>query len=656
MKNFLFLLLILGCSSLIYAQVPDKPVKPLPSERRVNSGLDSEDLREDARRKPQKIGKDSLPPVELYKIISFKNDTTHLDTTLTIIDDYKFNYLREDTFELLPFSNSGQTYNSLSLRKDYNKVFPEFGSRARHFNFMEVEDINYYHVPTPWTELYFKTVPEQGQQLDAFFTINTSRNLNMFIAYKGTRALGKYQHILTSTGNLRMGFSYDSDNRRYHARGHFVSQDLLNEENGGLSEQAIAQYIDKEPEFDDRSVLDVNFENAESTLFGKRFFLDQEYVLTNVSDSLNKLSLGHTFDFSYKKYFFKQESAENEIFGESFEATQLRDETRLEVLFNEASLNFSNNITGELSFKAGHTNYNYGYNSVYIRPGDTIGNRLNGNLLHVGGSYSKKLGGFQIAADARLNLGDEFTGNNLEATAAYSIDRENQVVFGINQNSAAPNFNFLLYQSDYINYNWQNNFDNEVSQRLFVDINSKKFFDLYAALSQIENYTYFSLDDEGAVKPFQSGSQVRYLKLKAEKEFDLGLFGSYNTIMYQNVLDGAGVLNVPELTTRNSVYYKDYWFDNALYLQTGFTLKYFTAYNMNAYDPVLAEFYVQNTQELGGFPVVDFFFNAKVDKARIFFKLQHFNDLVDGNNNFSAPGYPFTDFLVRFGLVWDLFL
>ena len=130
----------------------------------------------------------------------------------------------------------------------------------------------------------------------------------------------------------------------------------------------------------------------------------------------------------------------------------------------------------------------------------------------------------------------------------------------------------------------------------------------------------------------------------------------YHTVMYQNVLEGMGILNLPEFVTRNSLYYKDYWFNEALYMQTGFTFKYFSKYEMNAYDPVLAEFYVQNEQELGGFPVVDYFFNAKVDKARIFFKLEHLNDLIGGNNNFTAPGYPYTDFMVRFGLVWDLFL
>ncbi|WP_089666440.1 putative porin [Gramella sp. MAR_2010_147] len=600
--------------------------------------------------------KDSMPPIEDYKIISVKNDTTYLDTTLTIIKDYKFNYLRKDNFELLPFSNTGQTYNSLSLRKDYKKTFPELGARGKHFAFMEVEDVDYFHVPTPLTDLYFKTVPEQGQQLDALFTVNTSENLNLFIAYKGTRALGRYQHILTSAGNLRIGFSYDSDNRKYRAKAHFASQDLLNEENGGLDSLAIAQYIRKEPEFDDRSVLSVNFENAENILYGKRFFLDHEYILTKVTDSTNMLSVNHVFDFSYKKYEFNQDAAANGIFGESFESSNLKDETRMEKLFNEVSVKYANNLLGQLSFGAGHTNYDYGYNSVFIKPDDTIGNRINGNLLHVVGAYKKKIGGFEIEADARLNLSDEFSGNYIAAAASYRFDRENSIRFGINQNSTAPNFNFILYQSDYVDYNWQNDLDNEISQRLFADFRSKKFFDVSGSLSQIENYSYFSLDEAGSIKPFQAESQVRYLKLKAEKEFDFGLFGSYNTVMYQNVLEGLDVLNLPEFVTRNSIYYKDFWFDKALYLQTGFTFKYFSEYEMDAYDPVLAEFYVQNSQKLGGFPVVDYFFNAKVDKARIFFKLQNLNDLIDSNNNFTAPGYPYTDFLVRFGLTWNLFL
>ena len=64
-----------------------------------------------------------------------------------------------------------------------------------------------------------------------------------------------------------------------------------------------------------------------------------------------------------------------------------------------------------------------------------------------------------------------------------------------------------------------------------------------------------------------------------------------------------------------------------MYLQTGVTFKYFTAYNMNAYHPLLAEFYVQNREELGAYPLIDFFINAKVRQTRIYLKAEHLNTL-----------------------------
>jgi hypothetical protein len=49
------------------------------------------------------------------------------------------------------------------------------------------------------------------------------------------RSLGKYQHILSSTGNFRFTSSYHTKNKRYHLRAHLVNQDLLNQENGGIA-------------------------------------------------------------------------------------------------------------------------------------------------------------------------------------------------------------------------------------------------------------------------------------------------------------------------------------------------------------------------------------------------------------------------------------
>ena len=59
------------------------------------------------------------------------------------------------------------------------------------------------------------------------------------------------------------------------------------------------------------------------------------------------------------------------------------------------------------------------------------------------------------------------------------------------------------------------------------------------------------------------------------------------------------------LLTRQTVFFEDEWFKKAAKIQTGVRLKYFTEFNLPAYDPVLAEFYVQSEESLGAFPLVD---------------------------------------------------
>lgn len=199
----------------------------------------------------QKI-ENKKPPISLYKFISHQRDTTYLDTTLTIQKSYKFNYLRSDTFELLPFSNVGQTYNALAINTTSKRLTPLFAAQSHHYNYKEITDVSYFNVPTPLTEIYFKTAFEQGQQLNAFFTINTSKQFNFSLAYQGVRSLGNYQQSLTSTGNLLITSNYFSKNNRYNVRFHVASHDILNRENGGLTDNSIALFTNDDPEFSDR--------------------------------------------------------------------------------------------------------------------------------------------------------------------------------------------------------------------------------------------------------------------------------------------------------------------------------------------------------------------------------------------------------------------
>lgn len=596
--------------------------------------------------------------IQDYLIISAENDTTFVDTTLTIYKDYKFNYLRKDNFELIPFSNLGQTYNSLSYNFENTKLMPSFGAQARHFNYMEVEDIYYNRVPTPLTELFYKTAFEQGQLVDAFFTVNTTPRFNFSIGYKGLRSLGKYQNILTSTGNFRFATNYDSKNTRYHLRTHVVMQDLLNQENGGLTDGSVIDFESGDPEFRKRAILEVNFENAESVLKGKRFHLDHSFNMVQKKDSLssNKLQLRHIISFEDKYYQFNQSSASS-YFGVAFNNSNLNDKVTLENLYNQVQLNYSNNLLGDIQFNASLTNYNYGYNKLVILDGETITNRLKGDSYAAGGKYHKQYKRFDLVGEAGINITGDFDGNYIQGMASFKLNDDMAATAIINHSSRAPNYNFLLYQSDYVNYNWQNNFNNTETQQLAFHIKSNKLISIALDYSTITDYAYFKKDQStNLTKAFQNNTTITYLRLKLEKEIRLGKFALNNTILYQNVQDENESLNVPEIITRNTLYFSSDMFNRALYLQTGVTFNYFTKYYMNDYDPLLAEFIVQNEKQYGDFPRLDFFINAKIRQTRIYLKAEHFNSAMTGFNYYSAPNYPYRDFVVRFGVVWNFFM
>jgi len=599
------------------------------------------------------------PSIDLYRIISIESDTTYLDTTLSIEKDYKFNYLRRDDFELLPFANVGQTYNTLIYNFDELNLKPLFAAQSHHFNYMDVDDIQYYHVPTPLTELYFKTAFQQGQQLDAFFTVNTNEQFNFSVAYKGLRSLGQYQNRLASTGNFRFTTNYFTKNKRYRLKAHITAQDVLNEENGGLTETSKELFEQGISDFDDRGRLDVLFEDAENKLEGLRFFGRQEYDLITRKDSLQYTVLTLGANLSYEDRFYEyRQTAPFDGFGDSYRSENLRKTTKLEDFQAKADATFSNNLIGKLSAFIGYTDYNYGYNSILELESGRITNRLKGNIIQAGASYEKEYKGFSIFGKGAINIAGDFDGNYLLGGASFEFDEDNAVKGQIKIHSVAPNFNFLLNQSDYVNYNWQTNFENVKTQELQFDIASKKFLNASVTYTGIDDYTYFTIEEGNTTPtPQQFSDRVDYLKVRGERTFRYKKFGLVNTVLFQQAISGEEVFNVPQIVTRQSLFFEDEWFKKATFVQMGVGFKYFTAYNMNGYDPVLAEFFVQNNESLGGFPLVDIFFNAKVRQTRIYFTYEHINQLFNStNNHFAAPNYPYRDAVIRFGLVWNFFL
>ena len=592
-----------------------------------------------------------------YKVISYKNDTTYIDTTLSIKKYYKFNFLRKDNFELMPFNNIGQPFNALGYNFSEASLLPSIGARAMHYNYYDIEDIYYYHVPTPTTELMYRTALEQGQVLDALFTFNTSKRHNASIAYKGLHSLGKYRYALSSQGNLRITYSYNTKNERYRLRAHIAAQDLTNQENGGLTAQSLQYFEDKNDNFKDRGRLETNFTNAQNVLRGNRYYLDHSFAIWQHKDSLkivkNYLRLGHTFTYERKHADFTQNAATTEFFGDTF-STEVSDRLTYATSQNLAYLALKSPLVlGEVKFKAGFDTYKYGYHTSTVINNQEIPSTLKGTITSVGGEWNTFYKKFNIHAEAATILTGDFTGNYLTGTASYKQDSLFTFKVSLLVNSSSPNLNFTMHQSDYLAYNWLNNLKNERYRVLSFDLLSDKLLNAQVSLNQIDNYTFFDQNSQVA----QADKTVNYLKVKVGRQFKMGKFYLDHTIMYQRVAQGSAVFRVPDLVTRNALYFADYVFKgDPLYLETGISFKYFTEYQANAYNPLLAEFVLQDDLNIGGFPMFDIFVNGQIQRTRLYFQAEHINSLFSKANYFSAPGYPYRDFVIRFGLVWNFFI
>jgi hypothetical protein len=512
---------------------------------------------------------------------------------------------------------------------------------------------------------------EQGQNVDAMVTLNTSKNFNFSVAFKGLRSLGKYINQLSSTGNFRFTASYFTTKKRYIMNFHYTGQDLLNGENGGLTQPE--DFEDKDPLYKNRPRLQVFFNDAKSLLKGKRFFIDHSFRI-NPNDAENNLFIVHQLNYEHKFFEFNQATLGSTIgtsgvtfqrFGTSSVTSNMIDQTMYDRLYNKVGVQYENKMLGKFQFFIENFIYNYfiGDEKIVtttvggISTSTTYPGQSKATINTVGGQYDYRKGKWNGTATLSNSISTQPM-RNFDANLTYTIDPKNNISFQYQNISKLPNHNYNLNNSSYDKYNWSNSFKNEKINNLIVNATTQ-WLKASLQLTTLNDHLYFSNDTIGNYKQYISPKQysgtINYISLKVGREFKYRKWAIDNTFLYQKVVQKDTILNVPQLTMRNTLYFSDTVFKKAMFLQTGIIFNYFTKYYADDYNPILGEFFVQKNQKIGNFPMLDFFINARIKQTRIFLKAEHFNSSFTGNKYYSAPNLPYHDFMVRFGLVWNFF-
>lgn len=600
------------------------------------------------------ISKEKTPPINKYLIFDQKGDSTVVDTSLTLKKYYKFNYLRKDNLEKLKFSNFGQSYNSLTYGYEKSSLpFSSFSSKQHAY--LKSSEVKYYKVPTPLTELLFKSVMKQGQFTDVLFSTNTSENFNFSISFKGMRSLGNYQNILSGLKKFRFTSNYNSINEKYKFKTHYVSQNFENRENGGLTNSSVDNFESEDNLFSERSKLSVKFEDAISHFLSKRFFLDHQFRVLK-SKKNNSLFIGHIFEYETTYNAFEQNNP-TPFYGSS--ATPINDKTQIKTMSNKFYTYLSSKFFGNI--KVSYLNYNYNYLTNALSSSE-LGFNENENSISF--ELENTIFNHELRGKLEKNLfGDRLGG--LINIVLVSQNKNFNYSLGFNTLNKHPGLYFELFESNYSEIRWANKLNSVKINNINLEFNSRTFGSLNFDFTKIDNFTYFDLKDKSTLnddqdlklipKVNQHTNSINYLKLKWQKEFKFGKFGLDNTFIFQNVDQDQNILNLPNYIFRNTIYFSDHVFKRAMFLQTGLTFKYFSKYYANEYNPLISSFHVQNDKKIGNFPMIDVFVNARIKRTRLFLKAEHINSTITGNNFYSTPSYPYRDFIIRFGLIWNFF-
>ena len=609
-------------------------------------------IREDALDEAFSIIGDSISvevfkfDIEKLKKFNINNDTILLDTTLNINKFYEFNFRRKDNFELIKPNNVGQPYNNLSYVIDESN-YPIIGYSANKTQLQTSDDIYFYDVAYPMTELLFKTVFSQGQLTDVLFTTNVNRKLNFSLGFKALRSLGKYQNSLSGSKNFTFTYNYNS--KKFSSKSFYLSQKLEKHESGGLSLISINDFESKDPVFNERSKLNVKFEDAVNVYFQRDFYSHNKF---KISDNKKNLSLNHTLHYVTVNNSYNQSLINNYYGGLIGGITTVDDKFKFRSINNKISFDISNIIFDFAEI--GFINFNYEYFNL------NSGNekiKENSNLFSI--KLSKNFEILDLDFDLQKKISGDRIGDRLNIVLKPAKKFNLDLNLKLSSVKSHPGLIYDNYYSGFSGVNWTNRNDLVNTSSIFINYINKKFGQFSLSGSLINNYVYVSTENsdiESYIPQInQAEFDIKLFKLKYVKNFIFGKFSMNNSFLIQDVDQNDNILNIPDFVYRNSFFISEKIFKNVLEIQSGFNFKIFSKFFINEYNPVISTFHIQDKRKIGGFPIVDFFLNAKIRQTRLFFIFEHINSSFSENNFFTTPSMPYRDSNFRFGLNWSLF-
>lgn len=306
--------------------------------------------------------------------------------------------------------------------------------------------------------------------------------------------------------------------------------------------------------------------------------------------------------------------------------------------------------------------------SHYVLP-DSVGTTSwNEHSVAVGAQLSKTQGKslhFNVTGDVAVvgyNVGEIKIDGGVDLNFPLLGDTMTLAASGF-YHHVKPSFYFRHYQSRHL---WWDSDDLSMIDHLRAQgvLNYAKTRTRFRfAFDEIKNYAYFASsftnsDDNGRLYNMaysrQASSPITVLTAEVAQDLAFGPLHWETTLTWQKSTN-QDVLPLPAINAYTNLYLR-FKIAHVLNCDFGADARFFTKYAAPDYFPSLGQYTVQeneNKQKIGGYPVINAYFNFKLSRARFFVMMSHVNCGSGNKEYFFTPNYPLNGRVFRFGISWD---
>lgn len=542
----------------------------------------------------------------------------------------------------------------------------------------------FFRVRSPFTQLSYTSGGQKinlEQTLDVLHTQNVNEHLNVGIMMNFMAGEGQYSYQKESKKTFGLFSSYTGD--RYSLFATAGSGRITRQENGGISDiglvglakpKDLPTYL-SESNGAQTSVKTQHLDLIQSYAFGT---FDAETAADSLDGPTNKEAWGRLI---YKMHYEKDgrsytDNLPGSVYYRSFyfDPTETYDTTYFRSWNHELSLRLQSNpekkfsLGSQVGLRYEMQKYlqNDFPDTVLVPVSDSIYNfsivesftDYVVNNSAVFGELMNEIGkSFRWKAEAGFYFQGYKTGNThllgeMEKSFGKSDNPAGVLIQGSLDITRPPYWVNHYFSNHFI---WNNDFRFQKHIKIGGKLDLPAIrFSVSGRVSLYDQYIYF---DSLAV-PVQSGSTFLVYGGRVEKTFNLWKIRSQNTLALQ-YSSHPDVMPLPAVLIQSSTFFHHVFHFRStggqLDTELGFDFYYFTPFDGYAFMPATGIFYIQHKQQVGNYPFVDVFLNAKIKRTRFFVKVEHVNANLTGYNYFQVPDYPVNPLFLKMGLSWTFY-